>query len=82
MGSPGGECLSWLRYGKGIDSTQELLTLGCEIGLISKAGAWYQCDFLEEKEPKKFQGQDKLYSFLKDNPEILTKLEGHIKEML
>jgi len=82
MGPPGGECLSWLRYGTGIDSTQELLTLGCEIGLISKAGAWYQCDFLEEKESKKFQGQDKLYNFLKDNPEALTKLEGHIKEML
>ena len=82
MGSPGGECLSWLRYGKGIDNTQELLTLGCEIGLISKAGAWYQCDFLEEKEPKKFQGQDRLYTFLKENPEALLKLQEQIKEML
>jgi recombination protein RecA len=46
MGPPGGECQSWLRYGNGIDKTQELVILGQETGLIAKAGAWLTCEFM------------------------------------
>lgn len=95
MGTTGVECKSWIRYGVGIDSTQELLMLGEELGLISKAGAWYTCDFLKEDEsfytlfpdsdPEKFckfQGQEKTYMFLSDNPPALKLLSDKIKEML
>ena len=81
MGGPGTMCTSWLRYGKGLDGTQEMLQISCEIGLISKAGAWYNCDFMGE-DAKKFQGQDKLHQFLKENPETLKELEKQVKEML
>jgi len=46
MGAPGTECQSWIRYGKGIDHTQELVMLGLDMGLIAKAGAWLTCEFL------------------------------------
>ena len=46
MGPPGAECQSWLRYGRGIDKTQELVILGQETGLIAKAGSWLTCEFM------------------------------------
>ena len=46
MGPPGAECQSWIRYGSGIDKTQELVILGQETGLIAKAGSWLTCEFM------------------------------------
>lgn len=95
MGVTAVDCKSWIRYGKGIDYTQELLILGEELGLIDKAGAWYTCDFLRDdpsfaklfpqEDPEKFckfQGQEKTYTFLNENPPVLDLLNQKIKEML
>jgi recombination protein RecA len=95
MGATAVECKSWIRYGKGIDYTQELLILGEELGLIDKAGAWYTCDFLKDdpsftklfpdEDPEKFckfQGQEKTYAFLSENQPVLDLLNQKIKEML
>ena len=46
MGAPGGQVQSYLRYGHGIDKTQEILMLSCDLGLIEKAGAWFSCSFM------------------------------------
>jgi len=93
---------SWIRYGHGIDKAQELLMLGHDLGMISKAGAWLACEFMldhkdlaKEIKPEldtddedallkafKFQGQDKLYNFMAENPKIMKVLEQQIKEML
>jgi len=48
-GFPGGEAQGWLRYGHGIDMTQELFIMGVDLDLIGKAGAWFTCNFLIEK---------------------------------
>ena len=48
MGAPGGQVQSWLRYGHGIDKTQEILILACDLGMIDKAGAWLTCSFMSE----------------------------------
>lgn len=95
MGVTGVEVKNWIRYGKGIDSTQELLVLGEELGLVNKAGAWYTCEFLVDdplfeklfkgEDPEKFckfQGQEKTYNFLDENKEVLELLNKKIKEML
>ncbi len=102
MGAPGGQVQSYLRYGHGIDKTQEILMLACDLGLIEKAGSWFSCTFMGEckdlaKEIRpelnvddeevmnkafKFQGQDKLYVFLSENPKLVEYLESMIKEML
>jgi recombination protein RecA len=47
MGAPGGQVQSYLRYGYGIDKTQEILMLSCDLGLIDKSGAWFTCTFME-----------------------------------
>ena len=80
-GFPGGEAQSWLKYGHGLDYTQELINLGYEFGLISKSGSWYRCEFIEGDDGK-FQGQQKLAQFLEDNPKHLNELDKKIKEML
>ena len=102
MGAPGGQVRSWIRYGHGIDKTQEVLMLAQDLGMVDKSGAWFSCTFMLEcrdiaKELKpeldvnddealikafKFQGQDKLYNFLHENPKLVDMLEQNIKEML
>lgn len=74
----------WNRFGKGIDKIQEVLTLGCELGLISKSGSWYYLDFIQKEgeERIKFQGQEKIHEYLKNNPESYQILESKLKEML
>ena len=91
VGPPGKEAESWIRYGKGVGKTKELIHMGCELGLIGKAGAWYSCDFLLGRkdllpdgmeESQKFQGQEKLYSFIEENSPVLSLLEEELKAML
>jgi len=59
-GFPGSEAQSWLRYGHGIDKTQELFIMAVDLDLIGKAGAWYTCNYLVEN-------VDKFSALLKDN---------------
>ena len=82
-GFPGSEAESWLRYGTGIDRVQELLYKGLEFGLINRSGAWYnfETEELGDKELK-FQGQEKLYSFLQENGNVCSTLESKIKEVI
>jgi recombination protein RecA len=48
MGSPGGNCQSYIRYGQGIDSCQEYLQLAQQLALIERKGAWFKFLFLLE----------------------------------
>ena len=85
MGANNTEGQSWLRYGEGLDSVQELLTLGADLGLISKAGAWYSCDFMDEhkkdldkilKENDIDDGEEAKAKFLKFQGQALKLLGG------
>jgi recombination protein RecA len=49
MGPPGGQVQSWIKYGYGIDKTQEILILALDLGMIEKAGAWMTCAFMADK---------------------------------
>ena len=44
-GRPNSTAESWIKYGVGIDETQEIIQIACEFRLIKSAGAWYtiQC---------------------------------------
>lgn len=46
IGPPGGSVESYVKFGYGIDSEMELAVVGTDLGLISKAGAWYTLEFL------------------------------------
>jgi recombination protein RecA len=63
-------------YGEGIDKLEELVTVGVELKVITKGGAWLSYkDF-------KAQGKAAFKDILKDNPEFAKEIEGQIKEAL
>jgi recombination protein RecA len=83
LGPPGGSITSYIRYGCGIDKHTELIMLGCDLGLINKAGAWYTLSFLGEDEDKqKFQGAEKIRIYLMDNPKAYDSLYSQIRDMI
>jgi len=40
-GRPNSTAESWIRYGVGVDETQEIVQIACEFRLIKSSGAWY-----------------------------------------
>lgn len=82
LGPPGGIIKSYIRYGEGIDKAMELTTLGSDMGLITKAGAWYTLSFLDTDKPEKFQGVEKVRQFLVENNEAYSILYAKIKELM
>ena len=84
IGSPYKTCVSWVRFGRGIDKVQEVMEIASDIGLISVSGSWYYFDFLQEEggERMKFHGQEKAYNYLNENVEAYEILEKKVREML
>jgi RecA/RadA recombinase len=82
--SPGRSITSHIRYGIGIDDALEIALIACDCGLIDKPakGSWYTLSYLGGKKPKKVQGEEKLCSFLQENPEAFEKLSKEVKEIL
>lgn len=80
LGSPGASVQGFIRYGHGVDCIWEQIETAVEVGLIDKAGAWFNLSFLEE--PVKLQGQNAVWNYLKENAEASKKLNSKIKEIL
>jgi recombination protein RecA len=80
LGAPGGETVSYIRYGEGIDEYKEVIELSISFGLIEKSASWYTLSFLEDK--PKFQGTEKIRNYLIENKEIYNNLYTDIKKML
>ena len=84
LGPPGETAKTFLRFGFGYDDVWEITTLGIDLGLIQKGGAWYTipakpgCD---PAEALKFQGQEKLYQYYLEHPIETKSLYEEIKEM-
>lgn len=62
-------------FGKGISKIGCLLDLAIETGIMSKSGAW-----ISYNDEKVAQGREKALEFLRENPEIVEKIEAEIKE--
>ena len=86
MGASGSECISYIKYNKGIDKEKEVIELAESFGIIDKAGAWYSIPFLEGSEDfveaPKFQGQAKIYDFLVERKDIFSSVKSKVQEML
>lgn len=63
-------------YNEGISKSGELIDLGVEHGIIKKGGAWFT--YGEDR----FQGREQFRTQLKENPQILEKLEKEVRTRL
>jgi len=62
-------------YGEGISKVGEIIDLGTEMNIISKAGSWYSYG-----ETRLGQGRDSVKQLLMDNPELAEDIEQKIME--
>jgi recombination protein RecA len=58
-------------YGEGISRESEILTLGSDLDIVDKAGAWYSYNG-----EKIGQGKDKASEYLKEHPEVALEIEN------
>jgi recombination protein RecA len=80
LGPPGGQITSYIRYGQGIDKYTEAITLGSDLGIIHKGGAWYTLTSLADK--PKFQGTEKVRQYLLDHLDSYSELVNTIKQTM
>lgn len=64
-------------YGTGISKLGELISLGVEHGIVSKAGAWYSYG-----NDRIGQGKENARAYLKDHPEAAEEIEAKLRAML
>jgi recombination protein RecA len=62
-------------YGQGISYEGDLLDLAAEKGIVEKSGSWFSYG-----NDRIGQGRENAKNFLRDNPDILTKLDGQVRE--
>ena len=63
-----------IMYGEGISKTGELLDIGVKAGLVEKSGSWFSYDSIRIG-----QGRENAKIWLRENPEMATKLEAAIR---
>ncbi len=63
-----------IMYGEGISKVGEILDLGVKAGVVEKSGAWFSYDSVRIG-----QGRENAKVFLKENPELMAKLEKTIR---
>ena len=63
-----------IMYGEGISKVGEILDLGVKAGIVEKAGAWFSYDSVRIG-----QGRENSKTFLKQNPEMMERLEKAIR---
>ena len=63
-----------IMYGEGVSKVGEVLDLGVKAGLVEKSGAWFSYDSIRIG-----QGRENAKTYLKENPEMLDKLEKLIR---
>ncbi|MCB0478290.1 MAG: recombinase RecA [Crocinitomicaceae bacterium] len=66
-----------IMYGEGISKVGEIIDLGVDLGILSKAGSWFSYG-----ETRLGQGRDAVKALIQDNPELMDELETKIKEAL
>lgn len=80
LGAGGESAVGYLRYGHGLDDTAELISIGCELGIIKESGAGWK----ELPNGTKIQGWDNLYLYLtnEENEKLLEEIKKSVKELI
>ena len=71
------KCEFEITFGEGISKIGEIVDLGVEYGIITKAGSWFSYDG-----SKIGQGRDGVKRVLRDNPELCDELEAKIMQAI
>ncbi len=66
-----------IMYGRGISKVGEIVDLGVEHGILQKSGSWFAYD-----STKLGQGRESVKELLLDNPELMTEIEGKIRQQI
>jgi recombination protein RecA len=77
VASPFREAEFDILYGQGTSREGDLLDLGVTRNLVEKSGSWFSY-----KGQRIGQGRDSARQFLKENPELVTKLDGELRTLL
>lgn len=64
-----------IMYGEGISKIGEILDLGAKAGVVEKSGAWFSYDSVRIG-----QGRENSKKFLKENPEMMARIEKAIRD--
>ncbi|MGE5646255.1 MAG: recombinase RecA [Acidobacteriota bacterium] len=64
-------------YGQGISREGDLIDLGVAQNIVEKSGSWYSY-----KGERIGQGRENARQFLKDNPDVMQKIETQLREAL
>jgi len=64
-----------IMYGEGVSKMGEILDLGVKAGIVEKSGAWFSYD-----SQRLGQGRENAKSFLRDNPDMVAKIEAAIRQ--
>jgi len=76
LASPFKEVEFDLMYGEGISHEGALIDMGVEDGIVDKAGAWFSYEGTRIG-----QGREKAKEYLKQNPEVASKINGLLREL-
>ena len=63
-----------IMYGEGVSKTGEVLDIGVKAGLVEKSGSWFSYDSIRIG-----QGRENAKTYLRDNPEVMARLEKAIR---
>src|SRR5215207_6151904 len=63
-----------IMYGEGVSKLGEIIDLGVKAGVVEKSGAWFSYD-----SQRIGQGRENAKTFLKNNPDIATKIEAAVR---
>ena len=64
-------------YGEGISREGDLIDLGVAQNMVEKSGSWYSY-----KGERIGQGRENARQFLKDNPDVLVRIDGELRKVL
>jgi recombination protein RecA len=62
-------------FGEGISKVGEIIDLGVELNIIKKSGSWFSYE-----ETKLGQGRDSVKQLFSDNPDLMERIEGQIRD--
>jgi recombination protein RecA len=64
-------------YGEGVSREGDLLDLGVAHNVVEKSGSWFSY-----KGERIGQGRENARQFMKDNPDIMTRIDGEVRRTL